>query len=129
MAHKKQMSLDALSHTPEFKALSIRQALFVQTWCQQIIDLGEADPAFTTKAAYDAEGETARTLRYELLSNKKIKAALKVFQNYGKPKREILLEDVKADIRASKPGSAARAKLREIEAKLIGGKTKTKRRS
>ena len=128
MAHKKQMSLDALSHTPEFKALSIRQALFVQTWCQQIIDLGEADPAFTTKAAYDAEGETARTLRYELLSNKKIKAALQVFQNYGKPKREILLDELRADIKASKPDSAARAKLRAIELKLLGSKPKRRMR-
>jgi len=128
MAHKPQyMTMDALSRTPEFKGLSIRQALWTQTYCQSLIDLGKADAVFATQAAFGNEGENARTMSYQLLRNPKVQACLRVFNNFGKSKREILLNDVRADIQASKPGSPARAKLREIELQLIGSKPKNRR--
>jgi hypothetical protein len=125
MAHK-NMSLNALSRTPEFRTLTVRQQLWVQTYCQSVIDLGAADLVFVTQASFATEGENARTFSYQILRNPKVKACLKVFTNFGKSKRAVFLDDVRADIKASRSGSPARAKLREIEAKLIGVKPKRK---
>ena len=123
---KRFMSLDALSRTPEFKALTIRQALWVQTYVCSIRDLGIPDTVFATQSAFGNDGENARTFSYQLLRNSRVQAAIRVWRNFGKSKRDILLNDVRADIKASRPGSPARAKLRELEAKLLGTKS-TKR--
>ncbi|MBZ5662392.1 MAG: hypothetical protein LAO08_18475 [Acidobacteriia bacterium] len=127
---RKYMSLDTLSRTVEFRALTVQQQLWTQTYCQSIVDFGAADPVFATQAAFGNAGknarENARTMSFQLLRNKNVQACLRVFNNFGKSKRDILLNDVRVDIEASRPGSPARAKLREIEAKLIGVKPKGK---
>jgi hypothetical protein len=101
--------IDKLSQTAEFRALSARQ----QFWLRTYIESG-SDAVLATQAAYDTEGENARTFGYQVLRNNKIKKALRVFLNFGKSKRTILLEDLKADIEATKPGSVARARLRGL---------------
>jgi hypothetical protein len=123
---RKFMSLDALSRTPEFKALTIRQALWVQTYVCSIRDLGIPDAAFATQSAFGNHGENARTMSYQLLRNPKVKVAIRIWLNFGKSERQIALADLRADIAASRPGSLARARMRQIETKLIG---KPKRRS
>src|SRR5579871_2914996 len=102
MARKpKYMSLDALSRTPEFKALTIRQALWLQTYVCSIRDLGIPDAVFATQSAFGNDGENARTMSYQLLRNPKVKAAIRVWQNFGKSERQIALDDLRADIAAS----------------------------
>jgi hypothetical protein len=66
-------------------------------------------------------------MSYQLLRNPKVKAALRVWQNFGKSEKQIQLDDVRADIAASRPGSPARARLREIEVKLLGQSKKARR--
>jgi len=127
MASKpKSMSLDQLSRTPEFRTLTVRQQLWVQSYCVSVRDLGIPDTVFATQSAFGNDGENARTMSYQVLKNPKVKAAIRVWQNFKKSERQIILDDIRADIKASKPGSAARAKLREVEAKLIGVKLRRK---
>jgi hypothetical protein len=121
MASKKRMSLDALSRTAEFRSLSVRQQLWLQTYCQGLIDCGEFDPIFATRVAFDTEGENARTFSYQLLRNKKIQAALQVWRNAGKSARAIFLDELQTEIDASKPNSAARARLLVIKARMAFG--------
>ena len=108
--------------------LSIRQQLWLQTYCQGLIDCGAFDPIFATQAAYDTEGENARTFSYQLLRNKKIQAALRVWRNAGKSARAIFLDELQAEIDASKPNSAARARLLAIKARMAFGVKKQKRK-
>jgi hypothetical protein len=125
---RKKLSLNALSRASEFRVLTVRQQLWLQTYIQSEIDLGVADRILATRCAFDSQDEeTVRTLSYETLRNKKVQVALRVWQNFGISQREIMLEDVKADIKASKPGSAARAKLRAIELKLLGSNPKKRK--
>jgi hypothetical protein len=123
---RKFMSLDALSRTPEFRACTIRQQLFLQTYCASERDLGVADAKLATRAAFECEDRNTHRISFQVLRKRRVKAALRVWQTFGKSPRRIALDDLRADIAASKPGSPARAKLREIEAKLIGVKPKRK---
>jgi hypothetical protein len=123
-----KMTLAELEQTAEFKKLTPPQMMFVQTLVQSFLDCGVFDRRLATQAAYAVDGENARTWGAHLVRNPKIAAVLQVFHNFGKSKRGILLDDLRADIKAAKPGSAARAKLREIEAKLLGVKPKKQKR-
>jgi hypothetical protein len=123
----RKQTLNALSRTPEFRRLSVRQQLWLQTFIQSEIDLGAADQFLATKVAFEADGENSRTMSYQILRNRKVRAALGVWRKLGMSQQEILLSEVRADIAASKAGSPARAKLRAIELQLIGAKPKRRK--
>lgn len=106
--------------SPEFKRLSVKQAFWLRTYCQTAIDLCSFDPVLATKNAYHTQGENARTFSYQILRNPKIQAALRVFLNFGKSKRGIFLDDLKAEI-ASRSGSAARERLLALYAEMAFG--------
>ncbi len=128
MAKQRFMSLDALSRTSEFRALSIRQQLFVQSLVSTIRDCGAPDKLFAVQSGFGVDGEIARVMANQLVRKPKVLAAIRVWRNFGKSEKRIALDDVRADIKASRPGSPARARLREIEAKLLSTKTKRKSR-
>lgn len=120
------MTLDALSRTPEFRALTVRQQLWIQTYCAAERDLGIPDTKLATRVAFECGDQNVHRISFQLLRKRRVKAVLKVWRTFGKSKRAVLLDEIYADIAASRPGSPARAKLREIEAKLLGVKPKRK---
>ena len=120
MASKKHLTFAELEQTPQFRKLTIKQ----QFWLRSYIESG-LDGIWATQVVFECTAlGSARAYSYEILQNKKIIAALNWY--FRRTDSEILLNEVRADIAASRPGSPARAKLREIEAKLI---SKPKRRS
>jgi hypothetical protein len=121
-----QMTLAELVQTPEFHALSVKQRFWVQTYIQTLVD-GAVDPILATQSAYTTEGENARTMSYYVLRNKKVQGALRVFWNFGKAKRGVFIDDLKAEIEASRPGSAARERLISLYAQMVFGSTKWKK--
>jgi hypothetical protein len=121
------MTLPELEQTSEFRALSAKQKLWLQTYVQSFIDCGGLDPILATQSAYQTRGENARTFAYQLLRNKKIQATLRVFWNFGKSKRGIFLDDLQAEIQASRPGSAVRERLIALYAQTIFGGKKSKK--
>ena len=116
----RHMSMPELFKTAEWQRMSARQKLFLQSY----LESGH-DRQFATQAAYETEGENARTFSYRVMRQKKIQAALNRY--FNKNAREIFLEQLKSDIKASRPGSAARAKMRAMYAQLVFG-IKPKRR-
>lgn len=126
---KSRMTLAELEQTAEFKKLTPPQMMFVQTLVQSFLDCGVFDRRLATQAAYAVEGENARTWGAHLVRKPKIAAVLRVFQSYGKSKREILLDDLQAEIQAAPLGSKARAQLVALYGQAIfnGKKTKSKK--
>lgn len=120
------MSLDALSRAPEFRALTVRQQLWVETYAASERDLGSPDAKLATRVAFECGDQNIHRISFQMLRKRRIKAVLRVWHNFGKSERRIALDDLRADIAASKEGSAARAKLRELEAQLLGVKRKRK---
>src|SRR5882762_6944769 len=123
---KSRMTLQALEQTAEFRALSVKQRFWVQTYVQSLVD-GIVDPVLATQSAYATEGENARTFSYQLRRNRKIQATLRVFWNFGKSKRGIFLDDLQAEIAAARPGSAARERLIALYVQTIFGGKKSKK--
>jgi hypothetical protein len=121
------MTLSELEQTPEFRELkSVKQRFFLQTYVQSLID-GIVDPVLATQSAYQTDGENARTFAYQLLRNKKIQATLRVFWNFGKSKRGIFLDDLKAEIAASLPGSVVRERLIALYGQMVFGSKSPKK--
>src|SRR6266853_7040684 len=118
---KSRMTLAALEQTSEFLSLSVKQRFWVTTYIQSLIDCGMVDPILATQAAYQTQGENARTFAYQLLRNKKVQATLRVFWNFGKSKRGIFLDDLQAEIEASPIGSPARERLIALYAQMVFG--------
>lgn len=120
-----RLNIERLKNTPEFRALSAKAKLWIETYVQSALDLGEPDPIFATLSAYETTaGENARTLSYKILGQKKIKNALRVWRN--KSKREVALEEIAAELEKTPPGSAARRRLLAAKAKLLAKKGNTK---
>jgi hypothetical protein len=120
MARKAHLSIATLEQTPEWRNLTVKQTFWLRSYVESDQDL-----TWATQVTHECNSlETARTFGYQFLRNKKIRAALDRY--WCRTKRNILLDAVRADIKASKPGSPARAKLRELEAKLIGVEPKRK---
>ncbi|SRR6266576_563090 len=124
---KPRMTILELERTSEFRSLSVKQKLWLQTYVQSFIDCGGLDPILATQSAYQTQGENARTFSYQLLRNRKIQATLRVFWNFGKSKRGIFLDDLQAEIAAARPGSAARERLIALYAQTIFGGKKSKK--
>jgi hypothetical protein len=116
-----RMTHSELEQTPEFRSLSVKQKFWVTTYLQSLIDCGMVDPILATQAAYQNEGENARTMSYYVLRNKKVQATLRVFLNFGKSKRGVFIDDLKAEIEASRPGSAVRERLIALYAQVNFG--------
>lgn len=114
------MTIEQLSKTPEFRKLSPKQGLFLKTYIQSFLDLGEFDPKLATRSAYDtSQTEHARIFSYQLLKQKKVQAALRVWRNFGKSKRQIAIDDLETELNATPVGSAARRKLLALRAELL----------
>jgi hypothetical protein len=129
---KSRMTRLALEQTPEFRALSVKGQLWIQTYIQSLIDLGTADPILATQSAFQNEGENARTMSYGVPRQKKIQACLRVFFNFGKTARGIFLDDLQAEMDAS--AGVKRERLLALYGQMKFGakpkkqKTKSKRR-
>jgi len=113
-------ALEEFFKTVEWQRLSPRQKMWLETYLAS-----GRDQQLATNCSYETSGsENARTFSYQVARQKKIQAALNRYFNKGP--REIFLDQVQADIKASRPGSIARARLRKLEAELLGLK-KSKR--
>jgi len=115
------MSMPEFERTVEWQRLSAQQKFWLQTY----LESGN-DRQFATHAAYETSGENARTFSYQVIRQRKIQAALNRYFNKGE--REIFLDRLQADIKVSKPGSAARAKLLDLYARTVFGVKRSKSR-
>src|SRR2546427_597700 len=104
------MTFAQLERTPEWRALSPQQRFWLQSY------LATNDREFATRAAYDGSPANARTMAYYVLKNRKVQAVLNRYLNKGA--REIFLEQLQADLKKSKPGSVACAKLQALIAEF-----------
>jgi hypothetical protein len=118
---RSRMTLRQLEQTAEFQALPVQQKLWLQTFIQSLRDTGKADALLATQVAFHNTGENARTLGYKVLRQKKLRAALKVWRNFGRSKREIFLADLQDEIDESVPGSAARSRLQLLYSQTMLG--------
>jgi hypothetical protein len=107
--------------TVEWHRLSARQKFWLRTY----LESGN-DRQFATAVAYATSGENARTFSYQVIRQKKIQTALNRY--FNKSPREIALDQLQADIRASHPGSAARAKLQVLYARMTRSTKRSKKR-
>src|SRR6266849_6131092 len=108
------MSIDEFYKTPEWHRLTVQQRFFVQSYLAS-----GNDRLFATHCAYNAEGESARTASYHIMRQKKIRAALNRYWN--RSPQDIFLEGLRADIKASKPGTLARATFKATLAQVLAG--------
>jgi hypothetical protein len=123
---KSKMSLDQLEQTGEFQKLTAPQKLYVQTLLAGIRDLGIEDHVFATQIAFG--NEYARVMSYAVRKSPKIKGVLRVYQDFGKSKHEILLDRVQQALEGAKQGSASRKKLVALyDALVFEGKIPTKK--
>jgi len=100
--------------TSEWAQLSVRQKFWLQTY------LAGNDRVLATQCAYGTTGpENTRIFSYEVRKHPAIQAALNRYWN--RSPREILLRDLQANIKATKPGSMARIKAQALYAKLLAG--------
>jgi len=108
------MSMVEFLKTVEWHRLSARQKLWLQTYLAS-----GNDRQLATNCSYGTSGENARTFSYQIVRQKKIQAALNRY--FNKSAREIFLDQLQADIKASRSGSAARARLLAIKARMAFG--------
>jgi hypothetical protein len=118
------LSIEELYKTPEWRRLSVQQKFFVQSYLAS----GE-DQVFATNCAYGiTTDESARAFSYKIVKAKKVQAALNRY--FCKSPRQILIEQLQADITASKPGGTARVQAQKVLAQfLTSGKLPKKRGS
>jgi hypothetical protein len=107
--------------TVEWQRLSTRQKLWLQTYLAS-----GNDRQLATNCSYETSRENARTFSYQIVRQKKIQAALGRYFNKGP--RELFLQRLQADITASKPGSATKAKLQALYAEMAFGIKSSKKR-
>jgi len=94
--------------TAEWARLSVRQKMFVQTY----VSSGR-DQVLATTCAYETSSkENTRIFSYELIKQPDIVQAMNRYYNLSP--RDIFIQDIQRDIKASEPGSLARAKFQEI---------------
>ena len=111
----RHLSVAEFEKTGEWARLSPRQRFWLQTY------LASDDQKFATQCAYDTSGEKARIFSYQVRKHRAIQAALNRYFNLSP--RDIRIQELQADIKASKPGSLARAKFKAtLEQVLAGGK-------
>jgi hypothetical protein len=115
------MNLEKFRATKEYLALSVKRRLWLLSFIA-----GDFDKSLATQMAYQSTGQNTRTFGYHVLKAKKVKAALARYQN--KSKREIFMADLKTELAAAKPGSAARATLVALYGSLMFGKNKGRNR-
>jgi hypothetical protein len=98
----------------EYRALTERQRKWVE------IVVTTQDPDRATREAFGATAEAyVKMLTGKLETSPRVRAALHFY--FGRTEREAFLEDVKTDLRRSKPGSIARTKFAALYAKLTFG--------
>ena len=109
------LTLEEFHASPEFRALTDRQRKWVD------IVVVTRDPDRDTREAFGATNNDAyaKMLTGKVETSPRVRAALHLF--YGRTEREAFLEDVKTDLRRSKPGSIARTKFASLYAKLTFG--------
>jgi hypothetical protein len=107
-----------LESSPQWRALTDSQRI----WVTQFLATGSALSA--TRAGYKTKSEANnRVLSYELAKNKSIVAALDVAAGNIKTEREILIETVRAQLRAAEKGSVAASKFSaQLERLVLDGK-------
>jgi hypothetical protein len=109
------MSMPEFFKTAEWHQLSVCQKMWVRTY----LESGN-DRQLATDCSYEtSSAENARTFSYQIIRHKKIQAALNRYFNKGR--REIFIEKLESDIKASKPESAAYVKLQALYASIIFG--------
>jgi len=110
-------SWERLEKSSQWAALTAPQKL----WVVVFVATGSALEA--TKTAYKAKSEVnARVLSYELAKNPKIIAALDAAQGVVRSERDMLVAEVKAQLRAAERGSIAASKLAaQLERLLLPG--------
>jgi hypothetical protein len=93
-------------------------------WLVVFVATGSALEA--TKAGYKTKSEAnARVLSYELSKNPKIIAALDVAQGVTRSERDLLVAEVKSQLRAAERGSVAASRLvAQLERLLLPGASK-----
>ncbi len=119
----RHLSMAEFEKTGEWARLSPCQRFWLQTY------LASNDQTFATQCAYDTTGkESTRIFSYEVRKHRAIQAALNRYFNLS-PK-DIWIQELHADIKASKPGSLARAKFKAtLEQVLADGKSPKRRKS
>jgi hypothetical protein len=128
---RSKMTLAQLEATPEFRSMMRKEKFFVQTLIQTTIDCGLPDLQFACSSAYGNSGENARTMAYQVLRHKKVQAALRVYQNFGKSPRQQRAEEIQrarqqyiADVKAEMDAATGskRERLVILYGQLIFGK-------
>lgn len=117
----KPMAMEEFKKTAEWHQLSARQKFWIETYLAS-----GSDRELATNCSYGTTtGESARTFSYQVVRQKKIQAALNRYFNKGA--REIFIDQLLADIKRSKPGSAANTRLRALYAQMVFGKKSSKK--
>jgi hypothetical protein len=118
----KQMTLDELRKTKEFRRLDPKPAMFCATYVQSILD-DYPDPILATLSAYQVSSrENARIYSYQVLANKKVQAVIALFLKSGKTKRQMHLEEINRQLAAAIVGSKAAQELLTLKIKVEGKK-------
>ena len=123
MRATRSMDRAEFEKTVEWSRLSVRQKFWFRSYVES------SNRLFATQCAYGTTGkESTRAFSYEVRKHRAIQAALNRYFNLTP--RDIFLEGLRADIKASKPGSLARAKFKAtLEQVLAGGKLPKRRTS
>jgi hypothetical protein len=114
-----QISIEELKRTPEFRKLTCRQSFFVESYLTTLVQFGESDVKFATRAAYQVSTEeSARALGYGLLKNKDIAAVLDLYFKSGQTQSDKDLLRAEKHLAAAAPGSDAAVALLSMIQKL-----------
>jgi len=110
-------SWQRLESSPEWAGLTTSQ----RVWVTQFLATGSA--LLATKAGYKASSYlNARILSYELAKNSSIVAAIDVATGRVRSEREILIAEVKRQLKSAEKGSVAASRLAaQLERLILGG--------
>jgi hypothetical protein len=110
--------------TVEWARLSVRQKMWLRTY----VESGNKNQVLATTCAYGtSSGENARLFSYKVVRQKKIQAAMNRYWN--RSPQDIWLQELQAELKTMKSGSAAQLKLQRLITKaLAGGKLPSKKR-
>jgi hypothetical protein len=110
------ISWEALTASEQWRSLTPQQ----RAWVNAFVSNG-GDPIGATRTAYHCKSErNARCLSYEVRKHPAVVAALGFWQ--GKTDRDLLIEQVRFQIRHAEPGSVAASRfIAQLERLILGG--------
>jgi|HubBroStandDraft_1064217.scaffolds.fasta_scaffold241636_2 hypothetical protein len=99
----------------EYRTLTDRQ----RKWVDIVVTSNDPERATAEAFGATANDAYAKMLQGKLETSPRVRAAIHLF--YGYTEREVFLQDLKTDLRRSRPGSIARTKFAAMYAKLAFG--------